>query len=293
MSARVQAPTIGRDYLLIESGKAELREVRSETRSTAWIGLRRQHGRGTCPRERHCIFVQIVPRPATDCKTFLRRFVLRGSRETPLVDARHPEKLTNPASERVVSIPDDLLSSPESDVTWFNEKINEDLHEALSQSDLARAASLVQAGASVNARTRFGDSLLAQIAGHHDTTVRRDGVIFLLECGADPRLLDPDGGGPLFSAVIAWDVVVLKLLLDAGADPNDENEPGETLFEWAKFDYGFEVWNCGMQWPEEPTEADKVSPDSWLDFLDRIALKYGKPRPDSAVASRARNSDQC
>ena len=168
------------------------------------------------------------------------------------------------------------------------DKIDEELLEAVRARDFDRASKLIQAGADVNARLSHTDTILKAIAGHHDTTVRRDGVLFLLENRADPCLLNDEGTGPLFSAVVAWDILVLKVLLDAGADPNHENAVPETLYDFAEFDYRFEVYDLHM--PEEPTEADKASEDTWLDFLDRLAVKYGKPRPDILRLLRQRGA---
>ena len=96
-------------------------------------------------------------------------------------------------------------------------------------------------------------------------------------------------GGPLFSAVINQDTEVLRLLLDHGADPNRENDGCETLYDWAKFDYWYEVYDCEA-FPEQPTDEDKVSEDAWLRFLDRIAVKHGLMRPDYLILLRERGA---
>jgi hypothetical protein len=44
---------------------------------------------------------------------------------------------------------------------------------------------------------------------------------------------------------------------------------------------------CG---PESPTDADKASEDSWLKFLDRLTIKYGKRRPDYLMLLRERGA---
>ena len=87
-----------------------------------------------------------------------------------------------------------------------------------------------------------------------------------------------EGGGPLFNAVIPKDTEVLQLLLVHGADPNAEHEGVESLYAWAEFDYRYDEYDLRM--PEEPKEEDKASEDTWLDYLDRLAQKYGKRRPD-------------
>lgn len=156
--------------------------------------------------------------------------------------------------------------------------INQELREALSTGNLSQAAALLDAGAAINARNPHGESLLHDVMGSfQDDAERRIVVSFMLDHGADPRLLAPDGSGPLFSAVIAQDASVLQLLLDHGADPNREHDDGEALYDFAEFDYRFEAYELNL--PEKPDDADKATEDAWLEYLDRLALKYGKPRP--------------
>ena len=167
--------------------------------------------------------------------------------------------------------------------------MSEALQNALTEADLARAADLLRAGADINARTTFGDSLLAEvIAVISDETERRAVVQFMLDHGADPGLLDQEGGGPLFAAVIAQDAEVVRLLLDRGADPNREHDMGEPLYDWAEFDFRYETF--GLSLPETPTDADKASEDAWLQFLDRLAVEYGRRQPDYLVLLRERGA---
>jgi hypothetical protein len=79
-------------------------------------------------------------------------------------------------------------------------------------------------------------------------------VVELIRRGADPRLLTDDLGGPLFSAVIIRDPEIVRLLLQAGAQPNDEWDGPESLHEWAEFDYRYEEYRLDL--PEEPLVHD-------------------------------------
>lgn len=152
-----------------------------------------------------------------------------------------------------------------------------------------RAAELLRAGADINARNEFGDSLLHDIIYFTDDDAKRRTVVrFMLGHGANPSLISPKGLGPLFAAVLAQDIEVLRLLLDHGADPNGEPCDGETLYEYAEFDYRYEIYDLNL--PEEPTEADRASEDAWLKFLDRVAIKYGKRRPDHLFLLRERGA---
>jgi len=168
--------------------------------------------------------------------------------------------------------------------------MNEELRKALWDVNLTRAAELLAAGADINEYTEHGESLLDDVTGFiYDAADRHAVVSFMLEHGADPRLLTADGSGPLFAAVIAQDTPVLRLLLDHGADPNLEHDLSESLYDYAEFDYRFETYDINNL-PEQPTDADKASEDAWLQFLDRIAIKYGKRRPDYLILLRERGA---
>lgn len=57
---------------------------------------------------------------------------------------------------------------------------------------------------------------------------------------------NPEGDGPLFSAIIQADYVGLALLLAYGADPREEHDMGESLYDWSEFDYRYEVWDLDL-----------------------------------------------
>jgi len=75
---------------------------------------------------------------------------------------------------------------------------------------------------------------------------------------------------------------------DAENTENREQADGETLYDYAEFDYRYETYD--MKLPEEPAETDRVSEDAWLKFLDRLAIKYGKRRPDHLFLLRERGA---
>ena len=112
----------------------------------------------------------------------------------------------------------------------------------------------------------------------------------LLRLGADSNARSRDGSSPLIVAVLHMDTEMLRLLLDAGADPNavPMHASDELLYDWAVFVYRYEVWNVKL--PETAKVADQVDPDAWLCYLDRLAVKYGKRRPDYLRLLRERGA---
>lgn len=168
--------------------------------------------------------------------------------------------------------------------------MNDELHEALYRADFDRATELLVAGADINAFTKSGGSILSSVIGIIGDMHERYAVVrFMLEHGADPNLLDK-GCGPLMSTVFVQDTEVFRLLLDNGADPNIDtcDSDCESLYDLAEFDYRYETFRLRL--PEEPEEVDKTSEEMWLRFLDRIAIKYGKRRPDYVILLRERGA---
>ena len=155
----------------------------------------------------------------------------------------------------------------------------------LDQQDLDGLFRLLDAGANVNELTRSGSLLRRTILAFEAHPRLHEAVVELLKRGADPTLLTDDHGGPLFSAVIIRDTEIVRLLLEAGAQPNAEWDWPESLYEWAEFDYRYE--ELGLDLPEEPSSQDRETEDAWLQFLERIAVAYGRRPPDYLRLLRA------
>ena len=159
----------------------------------------------------------------------------------------------------------------------------EKIVEAAHSGNLALLRLLAQRGADFNEVCPYGDSLLEEIVsglGGEGKPYKYDVVRLLLELGADPNVLGEERSSPLAPAMVAMDTEMLRILLEAGADPNKCGgvTEDESFFDWAELDYMFEMFDCIL--PEKPTIDDKKDEDSWLQFLDRIAIKHGVRRPD-------------
>jgi Ankyrin repeats (many copies) len=121
-----------------------------------------------------------------------------------------------------VSITVDLL------IGFYMRKIDSELFSAITNSDLEKAASLIEEGADVNARDNIGYTLLMYAISSNSWDLAK----LLIENGADVNALNPYGVTPLMQAISgkSWDLA--KLLIENGADVNACDNRGKTpLFQ--------------------------------------------------------------
>lgn len=166
------------------------------------------------------------------------------------------------------------------------------LYQAARSGDLAQVRSLLEGGADPD--EVGGDdaetTLQAAIIGAADSEQRHELVSLLLSRGADPRQLDANGTGPLFFALLRQDLGVLELLLRQGADPNAEYGYAEkSVFWWARSDYLYETY--GRELPEQPDDATWSDADALLEFLDELADRHGRRRPEGLRLLRRYGAD--
>lgn len=173
---------------------------------------------------------------------------------------------------------------------------------AATAGDFERLRALVANGADVNGSDAHGETVLMRAISEsdfHDSPPRLAIARELLSLGADPRKTDKDGAGPIVEAAMRMETELLRLLMDAGAHPNHETgwDSGSNAYDLASEDYYINTWigeggfpTIGEGIPEEPSASDLATHETWLFFLDRMAIKYGKRRPDHLFLMRERGA---
>jgi ankyrin repeat protein len=101
---------------------------------------------------------------------------------------------------------------------------------AVSQDSRAIVMALLDAGADVNARSKYDNTPLHDVA----TSELSAYVTALLEAGADIKARNTRGDTPLHLAAFDGTPDKVLALLDAGADGGAKNDDNETPFDHAK-----------------------------------------------------------
>lgn len=161
--------------------------------------------------------------------------------------------------------------------------------------DVDAIRALVARGFALNGTNHFGDTILEytiSVLEFYPEAPKYEVVQEMLRLGANPDILSVDGSGPLFAAALNMDTDMLRLLLDAGANPNvgriRVDGVLESLYDWAHSAYRYEVWKGHPS--EEVTPAERADEDARLRHLARLAAKYDKQRPDHLQLLRERGA---
>lgn len=108
-----------------------------------------------------------------------------------------------------------------------NSDYSRDLHDAALEGDIKRVWQLLEQGADPNRKSATGYTPL-QLAARNG---RSESVEALLDAGAELDTRDSHGDTPLGMAMFATTgdpVATVALLLNAGADPDCENDAGKS-----------------------------------------------------------------
>jgi ankyrin repeat protein len=86
---------------------------------------------------------------------------------------------------------------------------------------------LLERGARVNAKDKFGNDALTEAAGLGNLEIAE----LLVEYGADVRAISDSFETPILAAVRSGNAKVVELLLSSGADPYYRSPIGKTIFD--------------------------------------------------------------
>ena len=127
----------------------------------------------------------------------------------------------------------DAKKASEAEVVVRQNKPERDLMEASCNGDIERTTKLLHASTNPNTCDEDGDTpLIVAVSWGHADIVRT-----LIAAGADPDLPNNEGETPLVRAAVFMPfietTVVMKALLDCGADPNKGDANGDNAYLWA------------------------------------------------------------
>lgn len=166
--------------------------------------------------------------------------------------------------------------------------------ELTGSGDINALHSFVDRGLDLNGKDRYGDTILESVVTefhYRRPALRYEIILQMLRLGADPRRRGNTGTSALYpAALFSMDTEMIRILLDAGADPNaDEmNEPTQSLLDRAISYYCFEVWE-DLE-PEKPTLEELGNVAAYLAYLARLAAKYGAQPPNHLLLLRAKGA---
>jgi uncharacterized protein len=125
----------------------------------------------------------------------------------------------------------EVLSDDPSLVTAYSGDGFTALHLAAFFGRYEAAALLIERGAEVDA---FGRGWMTGTAMHSAVSrLQSDVVRILLEAGANPNVRQSAGWTPLHAAAMNGDVISVELLLASGADPTATNDEGRSVIDLA------------------------------------------------------------
>ncbi len=164
--------------------------------------------------------------------------------------------------------------------------IDNELLEAIHALDFRRIRLAISYGANPNWCDGWGESPIGEAVRQdcYSNAQRRDMVSLLIALGAFPGW--PGASfSTLYSASFDKDDAMMELLLTEGANPNAHaDDEHENLYDMIEFDYRYDLWDLHL--PIEPTDDDKKTETSWLDFLERCAACSNRVPPTQLLLLR-------
>jgi hypothetical protein len=164
------------------------------------------------------------------------------------------------------------------------------LHVAAHEGHTYVARLLLEHGAVVNARDKYGFTPLYYAAGGGHIDI----VSILLEHGADVNARDKSGNTPLHYVAMLGKAVVAKLLLEFGADVNARDEEGWTPLHSAAWRGNADVASLLLEHGADPSIRDKegktpldVAREEGREEVARVIEEFMKRRKGVGVGAVA------
>jgi len=164
------------------------------------------------------------------------------------------------------------------------------LHVAAHEGHTYVARLLLEHGAVVNARDKYGFTPLYYAAGGGHIDI----VSILLEHGADVNARDKSGNTPLHYVAMLGKAVVAKLLLEFGADVNARDEEGWTPLHSAAWRGNADVARLLLEHGADPSIRDKegktpldVAREEGREEVARVIEEFMKRRKGVGVGAVA------
>lgn len=95
---------------------------------------------------------------------------------------------------------------------------------AITNNDLHMVKLLVENGANINQKDKYGESILYEATAYENIEI----VKFLVDNGVDVNIQNNDGCTALHNAIYSERMDIAKILVDAGADVNLQDKDGNT-----------------------------------------------------------------
>jgi hypothetical protein len=164
------------------------------------------------------------------------------------------------------------------------------LHAAAHEGHTYVARLLLEHGADLNARDKYGFTPLFYAAGGGHIDI----VSILLEHGADVNARDKTGNTPLHHVALLGKAVVTKLLLELGADVNARDEYGWTPLHSAALRGNADVARLLLEHGADPSIRDKegktpldVARERGHEEVARVIEEFVKRRKSVGVGAVA------
>lgn len=157
------------------------------------------------------------------------------------------------------------------------EKVNEQLFQAVKQGDTNFVKKLIENGANINAQNSNGQTATMIATYHNDVKTAK----VLIEAGADVNIRDQMKNNPFLYAGAEGLIDILKLTIKAGADPTITNRYGGTALIPAS-EHGY-VAVVNELLNNTKIDVNHINNLGWTALLEAIFLNDGNEKQQQTI----------